>query len=219
MVGIMKRNIAVMRLIQNPIITSTFLLLLTFGCTYNNPNTQPPLGDGGLLIEDINCTPPCFWGITPGITSEAKVKQIISEKGISTCTDFNKESVGGVRGINCTMGLSLMYEQKSDIVRVVTIVPSTKITIEEIIGKHGYPNTVIVFVGGRQVLKPYVETEICFDDIQAIITLPVMGGEIYEMTPSIIIESISYLSSDQYNIFQNSSLKLTWHGYGDYRLP
>ncbi len=208
-----------MRIIQNPIITSTFLVLLTFGCTYNNPNTQPPLGDGGLLNEEINCTPPCFWGITPGVTIEADVKKIIKEKGISGCTDFDKESVGGVRGTDCTIGLSLMYEQKTDIVRVVSFVPSIKITIEDIIGKRGSPNAVIVFVEGRQILEPYVITEICFDDIRTIITLPAMGGEIYKMTPTIIIESISYLSSEDYKTSQNSSLRLTWYGYGDYRLP
>jgi len=204
---------------EKPVITSTFLILLLFSCTYINPDDQPPLGDGGLLNEENNCTPPCFWGIIPGVTIEADAKQIIKEKGISGCTDFDKESVGGVRGINCTIGLSLMYEQKSDIVRAVSFVPSIKITIEDIIGKRGSPNTVIVFVGGRQILEPYVETEICFDDIRTIITLPAMGGEIYKMTPTIIIKSISYLSSEDYKTSQNSSLVSKWHGYGDYRSP
>ncbi|MBA3074003.1 MAG: hypothetical protein FP831_10430, partial [Anaerolineae bacterium] len=58
-----------------------FLLVFTSSCT-TQTEEYPVLNidDGGLLSKNP-CTPPCFWNITPGITTEESAINILETMG------------------------------------------------------------------------------------------------------------------------------------------
>jgi len=103
--------------------------------------------DGGFLSGEP-CGPPCFWGIVPGETTEAEAIQILKAVlgGVfEKCTVYNYEP----RGIGCFRpNLGIEFRKGTDIVDGVGFRPSDRITLEDVIAKHGEPDALYATADG-----------------------------------------------------------------------
>ncbi len=121
-------------------ILSFFLLLVS--CT---PNPNVEIGDGGLL-SDASCGPPCFWNITPGLTTRSQAWGSLIQRGMSqTCQELNGSSEPGSHTIHCEprsktrdLGtLDIALDAQANKVLSISFNPSRVILLQNLVKKYG----------------------------------------------------------------------------------
>ena len=205
-----------------------FAVLMVFGLTSCKQNSVDPLsitpeptmvnsfGDGGLLSNEP-CTPPCFYGITPGVTTEEEARSILVQKEVfENCEEFDNSSVGGnSQGIRCNH--FVVYFSDS-MVFDLGFYPESKLTLGEIIAEHGEPDRLYTFSMSTPDNPLYGNLSLCFDHFHMIIGVPEILGEVYHVSQETRILDVSYLSSEENYKRMCYDLKGSqpWKGYGDY---
>jgi hypothetical protein len=193
------------------------LLGLLVACTPRVPGTgagAPAIGDGGFLSGEP-CGPSCFWGIVPGVTTEAEATQILKARGlIEKCEAYDNEAESGSRGIYCRINTGIGFRRGTDIVDSVGFLPFHRITMEDVIAKYGKPNAVWVT---RIGIPEYPETLMIlfYDNIRAWLHLPEQEGIAFEVESSTRVEVIGYLDTPSYSSPRDSLP--SWNGYGEYQ--
>ncbi len=199
---------------------------LCAGCTHLSEITEIPqatvspvsnsFGDGGFLSESP-CGPPCFYGITPGETTEEEAKVIIQDEVslFKNCTSFDNTSIDGDKGITCEY-CGFTFDE--NFVSSVGFRPNERIELGQALEKIGEPDHLIPFstslpeypLEGRYIL--------CFDKPRISIWLPEIEGSKYNISPLTIIESINYGTDEAYQSSACSMIyeSVEWEGYGDY---
>ncbi len=187
------------------------------------------IGDGGLLSSSRSCAPPCFLGISPGVTKESQAWDILRSQGIDqSCKNWDNTSESGTRGIQCEFSgggpkgslgvISLGLDTKSDMIRFVGFTPSEVITIQDIIKKYGSPNWIAVWDEGTPE-HIAVDITIFYDNISTRLDLPQQDGSTYNLQPDAVIYSVSYLSLQEYKDYIEliKDRLHTWKDYGSYQ--
>lgn len=127
-----------------------FLCLLS-SCRYK-PEKTVDVSDGGFLSGEP-CSAPCFWNITPGITTEKQAMDELSSKlDVKSCDPRDSRNSGGTRGNLCS-GISISFDDQS-IVNMIGFDSSQKITVADVINKYGYPNGVSISILGIEMQPP-----------------------------------------------------------------
>jgi len=202
----------------------SLLIICLVSC---EPHVNLTIGDGGLLSDQL-CGPPCFWDITPGITRESQVWDILKNRKVSqSCNLWDSTSESGTRGIQCQFPgaglkgslavISIGLETGSDATRFVGFTPSVVIKLQDVIQKYGMPTWIGVWSEGTPEHLG-VSVTIFYDTISARLDFPQQDGTIYELQPDTMISSVSYLSSQKYVDFIktiNKNLQ-KWQSYGKY---
>jgi hypothetical protein len=190
------------------------LLLLLLACTSISPSRVTDIGDGGFLSEQP-CGPPCFWDITPNITREAQVIQVLQTQGLfQNCETFNNEAQSGYRGINCRFVVSVAFQLGTDIVSIVGFKPSSKLTVKGVISKYGNPDSVTVTASGLPE-HPRTVMVLYYDKIYTNLVLTEQEGVEFEVIADTEIENIGYSDQADYNLSNRYAFK--WNGYGKYQ--
>ena len=179
------------------------------------------IGDGGLFSEQ-SCKPPCFWGITPGITHELEAWEILKSKEVSSvCQTWDNTNESGTRGIECNLNkgiLSIGLESKQDGIRFVGFAPSNVIHISDVIEKYGEPTCIAIWDGDS---PEHIETEVTifYDSITTRLDFSSQDGSVYNLRPESEITGVSYLSLQEYTAYIKSieGSLFSWKGYGEYQ--
>jgi hypothetical protein len=191
------------------ILLAIISLYLLSACSYSSLKL-PDIGDGGLLSGEP-CSAPCFWNITPGTTTEKQAVDILShEFPIIFCEHWEKDVSGRDKGMRCgNIGITF----NNDIVNGVSFMPSSKITVEEVIEKYGDPNGIGIGILGIEMTPPLM-MNLYFDQEGMKVSLPEQDNTSYKILPDTTVETISYFEQSRY-IF---SIRFTqeWNGYRDY---
>lgn len=173
------------------------------------------VGDGGFLTGDP-CSPPCFWGIIPGRTTEADVMGILQEKGVyDSCETWDHRSSGGRKGIRCE---GFVIDFTDDVVQGIAFAPSLDITAQEVIARYGEPERVATYALGVHVVT--FSASIAYPRICTIVVFPTQKRLPYTLKPSTRVESISYdIDFCTTSYYEANPHWQEWHGYGEYPLP
>lgn len=172
------------------------------------------VGDGGFLSGDP-CGPPCFWGITPGETTEAEAIEILQERGAyGTCETWDRESEGGGRGINCGSRAFISFGQGDDVVDGVGFNPSG-ITVQEIVAKYGEPDGIEVGALGMHGMTDY-QLIMAYPSMLTLIRLFIQEEGPYVLEPSTSVENITYAVVFGELPYADPSYWREWRGYGEY---
>jgi hypothetical protein len=203
------------RTIRLKIFLSCVILILLFGCE-SIQNTQIPVpGDGGLFSSGNTCSPPCFWDIFPGVSTEADVIRVLKAKSVyANCKVFNYEEQGGVRGISCSIGPVITYQQGNDLVSSIGIQPSQLITVGDVIKAFRNPSGVLVTLIGTPEENQFTSMILYYDQIFTVLVLYDQQGYYFDLQPTTPIKNIGYNGSISYITARQSSS--TWAGYGKY---
>jgi hypothetical protein len=204
---------------RNLLYIKYFLCFIVFtlpiGCTSTEMGQVTKTQDGGLFSIENTCKPPCFWDITPGISTEADVKRVLQAKSVlSSCESFDYESQGGVRGNSCSFGLGFSYHQGKDVVAGIGVKPSQQITVGEVVNAYGKPSAVLVTLVGTPDEKQQTSMILYFDQINTILILGDQDGYSFDIQPSTVINNIGYNDDAEYKSVRNYSS--SWTGYGKY---
>ena len=173
------------------------------------------VGEGGLLSGEP-CGPPCLLNITPELTTEDDANAILGRyfDVRMKCMPWNQKAG---RGINCDS----IWVGFSDNHKVVNIdwIPSKTVTLGDVIAKHGNPDIVWVYSMNDDVestdVRP-VKMILYFGSIKTKLELPEQNETTYKVDPSIIIASVGYLTTSEYEKSTHNGQK--WSGYGDYEI-
>lgn len=172
------------------------------------------VGDGGFLSGEP-CGPPCFWGITPGTTTEAEVRQVLEDQELlERCRDFNNEAEGAGRGITCRGVMVVDFLTGTDIVAGIGFRPSESITLEQVIARYGTPDAVLVTPGGLPEYEQSIAMSIYYDDIFAFLSLGEQESMTFVVKPQIQLVNIAYSESHDYETVRQYGS--AWHGFGEY---
>jgi hypothetical protein len=195
------------------LVTIMFILLLSSCSSTDDQKAKGAenIGDGGFITGQP-CGPPCFWGIYPGLTTEAQVLELLQSKGIeSKCEQFDRTQEGGRRGITCLDSVLIVFNE--NIVEDIGFSSSEKITVEEVIKHFGEPSHILVAITST---PEYPETTMMlfFDEIRTSLVLPERRGTRYRVATTTEIVNIGY--SDDTSYQATSSSLPGWDGYGEY---
>ncbi|MFZ3069774.1 MAG: hypothetical protein WA110_01445, partial [Anaerolineaceae bacterium] len=175
------------------IILAVYLLLVSCSAS-KSPESESgtDFGDGGLFSA-TPCGPPCFYGITPGITTREEVSNILyaEDSVFEGCEAFDNRAYSGLEGIACNFHVfSLVFED--DLVDNVAFTPGFAITLEQVIEEYGEPSRLYTFSTSFQEYPIYGEVKLCFNNIKMMAWLPPQEGDTYHVSADSTIESISY---------------------------
>ena len=197
------------------------ILIMLVGCK-SSQTTQipsltkvPNMDDGGLLSARNSCTPPCFWDIFPGKSTQVDVERILQSKAVlSKCEAFDNESQGGTRRMSCEPGLSIVYQKGSDVVDGIGIRPTQIINVADVINHYGNPDAVLVVLTGTPDKSPKTTMMLYYDKILTTLVLDEQVGVYYDVQPTTSIFNIGYDDAASYKAAKQDSA--TWKGYGKY---
>ena len=153
------------------------------------PNPNKIIGDGGIL-SDQSSGPPRFWDMTPGVTRESEVWDILTKRGVSqSCKNFDYRSlpIPGGRGIDCAFppvsysyfaNFGIGLEAQPDTITWISFTPSN-IYLRDVIKKYGEPSSVEIYEEGEEHV--FVDVTIFYDDISTVLYLPSSDGFTYDL--------------------------------------
>ena len=176
---------------------------------------QLDIGDGGFL-SDEPCRAPCFFGITPDVTTKEQAIEIFQKKfGVGNCDEWPDLKDG--HDIICEPVLVIFND--SGQIDNIYFSPAKSISIEEVIAKHGQPDAYMVFGSSRENMgrTTSVIMRLYFDNINTEIVLSEQDGENYFIVSSNIIEEINYSGNDEWAYWREDAQP--WRGYGEYKGP
>lgn len=182
--------------------------------------TADAIGDGGF-ISLKPCGPPCFFGITPGVTSyDEAIKLIDNQKNIfiNCQKNINHQSQAN-NGLSCANGIGITF--KNSIVDGIGFSLTEAITIQQVIDSYGFPDLVEV---GMDNYSNGIIKSICtlsFDQIQTFLGMADQEGTEFMISSSSNIITIAYYSIDQYKQIRVSGkleFGVHWKGYGLYNV-
>lgn len=205
------------------------LMLLMIGCNSQfdrhliltaTPASAFVFGDGGLLSSEP-CGPPCFYGITPGKTTQLEVSHVLENLGIlDKCQRLTLPSTEGEdESIDwqCQGGFGIEIRKDTQLVKSIYFRIEEPLEIQRIIEKFGGPDVVEVFETGF-VDAPSVSAAIYFKEFRMIFPLPEVEGFNYPISPTTTVNRIMYRDDQslQHEIERWSDITSPWNGYGSY---
>jgi hypothetical protein len=184
-----------------------FLISIVSGTT---PKLQ--IGDGGL-ISGKPCAAPCFWNITPGVTSEKQALKILGTIGnVYKCDRWDAVENGIEKSIACDN--VWIYFDNKDTVSELSIKSSKRITVKQILERYGNPDAVYVKSDGIDKKRPY-KMDLIYLKQYLVIGLPSQNDKYYEVKPTTAIERVLYSNKNEFPRFIGS-FNQHWTGYGIY---
>lgn len=196
----------------------TCLIWLISGCQSVTPATQSvnlDIGDGGFLSEEP-CGPPCFWGITPDVTTEEEaIKTFQDHFDIRNCDQWPTPK--SHQEISCNpIVIEFNLSGKVD---HISYNSSQPLTVQDAIVKYGEPSAINIL--GRSKDNSGTTTSVTillfFDNIHTVIGLPEQAGTNYNVTLATMIGGINYPGKDKWKVVRENTQP--WHGYGVYQGP
>lgn len=208
-----------------------FLTLLTIGCNkqFNGhlSSTATPasvfaFGDGGLLSHEP-CGPPCFYGITPGKTTQLEVSQVLEDLGILDTCQFltlpstSPKNEGESRDWQCERGFGIEIRQDTQLVKSIYFRIDEPIEMQKIIEKYGNPDVIEVLEMGF-VDAPSVSAAVYFVKSRMVLPLPEVEGTYYPISSTTSVNRIVYRDDQslQDQMERWSDIITPWEGYGNY---
>jgi len=197
-------------------IKSAFLLfaivisLMQIGCRKKTVTSYRIPGDGGLLSQEP-CGPPCFYGITPGITSKDEAEDIlVNSLKLKNCHEYDIDIPGGI--LSCE-GIHHLSYNENYLVTEVGYYLDKDITVKELLEKYGEPNNVATFTFGYH--KDFVSSiQIYFSNIVMSVSTEKRDGNSFTVSPETIIDDVTY--SIYKETKDNNLFIQEWKGYGEY---
>ena len=195
------------------------LFVLLAGCIFMPPfKSVSSVKDGGF-ISLKPCGPPCFFGITPGITSTSQFNTIMNSNNsvFSHCKTIDNPYIGkNHHGINCDNGIAMSFtDQRVD---GLGFIPTTPIKLGEVIELYGYPDLVDTMVVSLPD-KPFESSfTLYYDQIRVILGSEDQAGIEYTVASDTIINDIAYYTQSKYQSFRTfvGTQGTLWKGFGSY---
>jgi hypothetical protein len=173
--------------------------------------------DGGLLYGKP-CGPPCFYNISPELTTEEEAEAILGRYYDirSACLPWRNADSHGLNCDSIWVGFDADHSVYS-----LDWIPSRAINVGEIIELHGDPDGVDIIglsPNGANTMTTTVVVKLYWNNIYTRIDLPEQEGMNYDLDPSTQIASVHYSGKAKWEIWSKMESQ-AWHGFGRYQGP
>lgn len=187
-------------------------------------------------LKGIPCRPPCFEGITPGITMATDAVKILQQDSLVSSARISPPSGGTYNYVvwnwlDTSIGLAgtggnLFYDSNSPNQIIYLIWPffSTKFKLGDIIQAYGEPSHVVAgFEINPEKASLYYYVYIVYLDQGVIIANPEYSYDIPIMNNNLIIDDIKFFVPNITGLEKvkpsrlNKNLLVPWQGFKDYR--
>ena len=165
-----------------------------------------------IPLDSGSCLPPCWQGITPGISTRADVDAWFARNPVldqEQCRSLDDYPDGTV--LLCD-GFFFEFEEGSELVRYMIIPLPDDITLEQLIEEFGEPH-YIQFLSGCLAEHPCMITRIFFPD-SGLAVVTKYQDYIPLVEPNARPDSIEYWPIGQ--VPYPDVRVVPWQGYGDY---
>ena len=192
-----------------------WLLIFAVGCASpfggsGRQQNDADIGDAGLL-EHQACDPPCFWGITPGITSITETRHILEQKNINDCVPLDADPQ--YPRLVCGNTVLIRLAAPTGPIAGIGLDPARPITIGAVISSRGQPDAVSVTLQG--VEHPHATMMVYFDSLRTRLVLAEQDGTLYRLDSSVEVRNVGFYAGDTYTLDKKYGLS-AWRGYGPY---
>lgn len=180
------------------------LLLLLSSCTgiFERPlpatfqnSHKGDFGEGGFLTGEP-CGPPCFWGITPGVSTEDDlIKKANANDVFSQCMIFDYKKQGGIRGLYCR-SIPMGFTDEGT-VGDITFYPSVDITLAQLIDLYGIPDGVYVDLISLPDASPRVAMTLWYKKINSRVIIEQNSID-FVANPESVVERIEYFEKGDF---------------------
>ncbi len=181
--------------------------------TPKNTETYPQINQIDLLAQNP-CSGPCFFGITPGITTEEEANALVEEYP-SVFRDCYYESASpdaSLPSIKCkdiVMGVLDGY-----VISIQYRIEPPK-TLQQVIAILGPPDKLHFFIDEG----PIIASVLFYDTYQMVIYLPDFEGTQYIISEDVIVDYIFMFDVEGYQLRIPNYRKLVpWDGYRVYEV-
>lgn len=170
------------------------------------------IGDGGFLSNQP-CGAPCFYNLTPGISTEKEFLSKKTESIFKSCRHYDYSASSGTQGYWCSFGNIVINEGK---IIGITFLPTSRLTLQEAITKFGNPQwtkTIQLSLLPEEPKK--LGLRLYYDQPCISLLLQGINDDKYVVADDSLIGEIQY-SDSKICSFQQSDLTGKWKGYGTY---
>jgi hypothetical protein len=179
--------------------------------------TELHIDDGGFLSGEP-CGPPCFWGITPGVTTDSEMLNIFEQNGVDAakCERYKRQNPDllviqcGPMDLGYIIGITIY---PSGIVNQIGFQLEKPITLGDVIAKYGDPSAISVVNQNSPPLPKDLGIILYFDEIQTRLDL-LDQEEKAVLTADLRITGVLYLDKQEY--LETRKYGHPWHGFGEY---
>jgi hypothetical protein len=212
-----------------PILIILFLML-SQGCQPSPGKLLPPqevivalptveeevpldIGDGGL-ISDIPCSAPCFFGITPGVSSNIDVIQNLKQNEIYSGCHMKGS------GVSCP-GYVIYLDESTLLCETISYNLTDIMTIADVIEKFGNPDlwgVVSVNEHSHQIIDPEtIWLSLNYNSLHMEVNLEYqeVHDREYILSPGTKVRGVTYFNNETYHY----SGQMVWPGYGSFEAP
>jgi hypothetical protein len=198
--------------------SSYILILSVFGLVFFislmiliQENKKPKIDEGGLL-SGTPCSPPCYSGITPGKTKIDQVEDLLKENNRwINCQEDNSNP--DAKGLYCDY-VYIGYDQtKGNMVDGIGFTNYPNVTVEEIVTKYGFPDSVKLSLSGVSIQK--IGMALFYDQFKMRLSLEEKRMGLYNLESNTKINDVAYFNNEEYES-QTKSYTSPWKGYGKY---
>lgn len=102
------------------------------------------LGDGGLMAGEP-CGPPCFLGITPGVSTVSEVIVFLEEHKILQWCEIESAEIKCMQIDDFTSSLWFLFDDR-DTVSVIGFIPADQILLGDIVDTYGGPTRIELYL-------------------------------------------------------------------------
>lgn len=197
------------------------LLIFLNACASENQPTLPAnptltidelVGAGSLTLTGSACSAPCLLGIQPEVTGYNEAIRILSKNNdLGTCKEYNRETDGGGRGLQCENSFVITFDADGKIVTGLGYSPTSNFTVQNVLDTFGDPKNLEV---ATDYSKPASTVRLFYPNYKMSIVLDDQAGEAYTISPDIKVRTVTYNGEKTYQAL--TLLAQHWSGFGKY---
>jgi hypothetical protein len=177
--------------------------------------TMDPVTDAMVMDEDAVCAPPCWRGITPGVTTWADALNVISNDSTLQNLEIQSSEDNPARGasfrnVGGEVTCCQIYTSQGNTVDLVALQLAPTITIGQVIEIWGEPTYALgtPFSDGQAVLN------LIYDEIPMVVFVFV-AGETGSVTTTSEIVAVWYMAPGEMNTLITNNALHRWEGTFD----
>jgi len=169
--------------------------------------------DEGGLLSGIPCSPPCYFGIIPGITPIDQVEDKLKKNNrwVNCQEDISNPDA---KGLYCDYVFIGYDRTKGNMVNGLGFTNDPNVTVEEIIKKFGSPDSVKLSSSGVSFQK--IGMALFYAHLKMRLSLEEKKRGLYVLDSNTKIIDVAYFNDEEYKN-QTKSFTSPWNGYGKYQ--
>jgi hypothetical protein len=192
------------------------------------------------ILTGQPCEPPCWYGITPGVTKRDEAKDLLQKNPYvrsGTLKEYSESGSTTWTGATSADGFNELYVS-GNVARLLSLTTTFSLTLKQIVDRYGAPEKVLAFYAMfTEDMTRSFQANLYYSSRGLILSfhtqVPTVRGR-FLILADILVDTVHYLPkghlSEQFRAAQEflpanevgedaQSRLQDWHGFGTYDFP